>query len=175
MAQLYLFNREISSLFQLLGEQENAISYSVAWSLTKSPSFLNIFLQHVMKKEYDTSDIQILMQRIEKDRGIKDIEIVLDGEFHLIIEAKKGWTLPASDQLDLYSSRASFVQSPCPDKRLIVLSECSRNFAKNRLADQFNGYPVEIFSWKDIHHFANQAKIKSSHAEKRLLDELNLY
>ena len=37
MTRLYLHGRQIDSVFQLLGEHENDISYSVAWALAWIP------------------------------------------------------------------------------------------------------------------------------------------
>lgn len=39
MGEIYLHNRKVDSVFQLLGEYENDISYSVAWTLARCPSF----------------------------------------------------------------------------------------------------------------------------------------
>ena len=136
MTKLFLHGKEMLSVFQLLGEHENDISYSVAWGLTQCPSFLKVFLQNFLNWTGDVSEVEIRMQEYEKGKGFTDIEIELTQEFHLIIEAKRGWNLPDITQLQKYAARTSFMQNPGPDKRLIVLSECSRDYAKNRVPDQ---------------------------------------
>jgi hypothetical protein len=165
----------MKSVFQLLGEHENDISYSVAWGLTQCPSFLKVFLQSVLQWNGNVDEVEIRMQEYEKGKGFTDIEIELTQKFHLIIEAKRGWNLPGIAQLLKYATRTSFLQSPCPDKRLIVLSECSKDYAKHRVPDQVNGFPVEVLSWKDYYQFSKLAHASGTHAEKRLLQELNVY
>ena len=44
MNNLYLSNKKIESIFQLLGEHENDMSYSLAWGLDQCHSFLEKFL-----------------------------------------------------------------------------------------------------------------------------------
>ncbi|GMK39104.1 hypothetical protein PCCS19_21580 [Paenibacillus sp. CCS19] len=175
MTKLFLHSREMKSVFQLLGENENDISYSVAWGLTQCPSFLKVFLQNVLNWNGSVEEVDIRMQEYEKGKGFTDIEIELTQQFHLIIEAKRGWNLPGIAQLQKYATRTSFLQSPCPDKRLIVLSECSKDYAKHRVPDQVNGFPVEVLSWKDFYQFSKMAHASGTHAEKRLLQELNVY
>lgn len=175
MTKLFLHSREMKSVFQLLGEHENDISYSVAWGLTQCPSFLKVFLQSVLNWNGSVDEVEIRMQEYEKGRGFTDTEIELNREFHLIIEAKRGWNLPGLSQLQKYATRPSFLQSSCPDKRLIVLSECSKEYAKHRVPDQVNGFSVEVLSWKDFYQFSRLAHSSGTHAEKRLLHELNVY
>ncbi|RUS44570.1 hypothetical protein [Cohnella sp. AR92] len=175
MTKLFLHSREMKSVFQLLGEHENDISYSVAWGLTQCPSFLKVFLQSVLQWNGTVDEVEIRMQEYEKGKGFTDIEIELTQQFHLIIEAKRGWNLPGIAQLQKYATRTSFIQSPCPDKRLIVLSECSKDYAKHRVPDQVNGFPVEVLSWKDFYQYSKLAHVSGTHAEKWLLQELNVY
>lgn len=175
MTKLFLHSREMKSVFQLLGEHENDISYSVAWGLAKCPSFLKIFLQSVLHWQGDIDEVEIRLQEYEKGKGFTDIEIELVQKFHLIIEAKRGWNLPDNVQLQKYANRTSFTQNPCPDKRLIVLSECSKDYAEHRVPNQVNGFSVEILSWKDVYRFSKLAYASGTHAEKRLLQELNVY
>jgi hypothetical protein len=45
MAELFLHKRRVPSVFHLLGEYENDITYSVAWALANSRAFLDEFLK----------------------------------------------------------------------------------------------------------------------------------
>ena len=47
MAEFFLHRRKVESVFQLLGEHENDISYSVAWGLAQCPLFLHEFLHKI--------------------------------------------------------------------------------------------------------------------------------
>lgn len=176
MSEIYLHNRKIDSVFQLLGEHENDISYSVAWALAQCPSFLHEFLRKVLDLKTNSVDIEIRLQHHEGDGSITDIEIELVNEFYLIIEAKRGWNLPNLTQLEKYAKRPSFIKSKAPSKRLVVLSECSQEYAALNLESKSIG-SVKIIpvSWKDIATFAANAQVKGSYAEKRLIRELLTY
>lgn len=175
MTKLMLRSKEVRSVFQLLGDHENDISYSVAWGLSQCSSFLKVFLEKVLNWQGDVADVEIRMQQYDQGKGYTDIEIEMAPQFHLIIEAKRGWNLPDYTQLYKYATRASFLQSACQTKRLLVLSECSKEYAVSRLPDDVNGFPVEVISWRDVYQYAKEAHNHSNHAEKRLLQELNYY
>lgn len=176
MADLYLHRRKVNSIFQLLGEHENDITYSMAWAFAQSPSFLQTFLQKVVGHEAKTDEVLIRLQQYERDRGITDIEIESPGEFYIIVEAKRGWNLPDCKQLETYANRKSFKVSNAPFKRLVVLSECRRDYAERHLEiREIAGVQVEPISWKDVTMLASKARPEGSHAEKRLIGELLTY
>ena len=172
MTELYLHQRKVDSVFQLLGEHENDISYSVAWALARCPSFLREFLRHVLDWGGAPNGTEIRLQQPETTGGITDIEIEVSDSFYLIGEAKRGWNVPSQEQLKKYAIRASFVASTAPLKRLVVLSECSREYAELRLKSHVEGIPVVPVSWKDMVVLAEKALAEGSHAEKRLIREL---
>ncbi|MFA5248250.1 MAG: hypothetical protein WC415_03320 [Patescibacteria group bacterium] len=178
MSEIFIHNKKIDSIFQLLGEKENDISFSVGWALANAHKFLDVFLEETIewKEKYNPDDIKISLQRHEDNKGFTDFEIEYAGYFHLIIEAKRGWNFPTSDQLEKYAKRNSFLKSSAKIKKILVLSESSVDYA----SAHFNiksvcDFDVEYISWRDIYCFSKKAGIKCSHAEKRLLIELNKY
>lgn len=174
--RLILHTKEIHSVFELLGKNENDISFSVAWALSKCPFFLTGFLTAALGFSPKSGSIEIRLQRHEKDHGYTDIEIECENEFYIIVEAKRGWVVPGEQQLRRYASRASFEKSKAKTKRLIVLSECSRDYGARRLClDSVCGVSVEFISWRDIARIALVARKRGAHAHKRLLDELLIY
>ncbi len=94
---------------------------------------------------------------MEKDAGITDIEIESPGQFFLLIEAKRGWNLPGKAQLEKYACRKAFTANEKFPRKLIVLSECSREYARVHLAVKNIG-SIEIapISWKDVAMYQNQ-------------------
>jgi hypothetical protein len=172
MTDLYLHRRKVDSVFQLLGEHENDISYSVAWALARCPSFLRGFLHHVLDWGGEPKGTEIRLQQPETNGGITDIEIEESGSFYLIGEAKRGWNVPSQEQLKKYAMRPSFVVSSAPLKRLVVLSECSRQYAELCVKSHVEGIPVVPVSWKNMIILAERALAEGSHAEKRLVREL---
>ncbi len=176
MIKLYYHNRKLDCIFQLLGENENDMTCSVAWALTKCPSFLNTFLTSQTKYKIDEDDVVVRLQHSEKTGGITDIEIVSQGKFYLIIEAKKGWQLPSKGQLQKYANRTGFKNSQAPIKMIITLSECSQEYAKENLeANEIIGIPIKSLSWKDMAKLAGIARSISSNSEKHIIDELLIY
>jgi hypothetical protein len=176
MAELLLHKRKVESVFHLLGEHENHITYSVSWALAQSPRFLAAFLREVLGLRADLSNVVIRLQQAEKGAGITDIEIESPGEFFVIVEAKRGWTLPGIKQLETYARRPSFTVSKRITRRLVVLSECSKEYALHHLeTKRVRGVEVLPFSWKTLASLANRAQQGASHAEKRLLRELLIY
>src|SRR5208283_2827300 len=174
MSELYLHNKPIESLFQLLGEDENDITYSIGWALHRSKAFLRLFLKQTLGTHVDSNQAAIYLQHHQHMKGITDIEIKVSNQFHLIVEAKKGWTLPKKKQLKKYASRIK--RDGWPDRRIVVLSECSAIYAEHHLeARQVNGIPVSSVSWRGIVRIAKSSIKKGKNAEKRLLRELITY
>lgn len=173
MAELRLRDREIESVFQLLGERENDISYSVAWVLARCPIFLRAFLDRVGISTSSTEDVLIRLQQYAEDKGFTDIEIESRDQFHIIVEAKRGWNLPSGEQLERYSGR--FQRGFASFERLVVLSECSKEYAESNLKVEIAGIPVEPVSWREVAVLARSVVHEGSHAERRLLRELSTY
>jgi len=173
MTELYLYDRKVDSIFQLLGEHENDISCSVAWALNKCPSFLSAFVQKVTGHRIKASGTQIRLQKYETDGGFTDIEIDAS-EVYIIVEAKRGWNLPKREQLEKYASR--FQHSSALHKSLVVLSECTQEYAELHLdVHKSGGVPIQPISWKDVTAIAEEARQNGSNAEKRLISELSTY
>lgn len=108
MARLVLHNQDVESVFQLLGDKENDISFSVAWVLSRCNQFLKRFIESQIGSRIDPKEIEIDLQHNEKEQGTTDVEIK-SSTFHIIIEAKRGWNLPSRRQLEKYAKRGDFV------------------------------------------------------------------
>lgn len=178
MANLLLHKRPVESIFHLLGEKEDDITFSVGWALSKCSSFLRAFLRTSIswKERIDPQTVSVRLQTYEAEKGRTDIEIESPGNYFLIIEAKRGWNLPSQKQLRKYLSRRSFRTSTARRKAIIVLSECSTDYAKHYLHfPHSSDIPIIPMSWKDVFLSSKKAKNGSSHAEKRLLTELSHY
>jgi len=176
MTELLLHKRKVESVFHLLGEHENDITYSVAWALSQSPHFLSIFVHFALGVTTDSDSVVIRLQQHEKQAGITDIEIESPGKFFLIVEAKRGWSLPSRKQLETYAQRPSFCASKGLPRLILVMSECSSEFAPLNLETQkIAGVEIHPISWKQIACLAVEAQSNCSHAERRILRELLTY
>lgn len=173
MAELYLHGRELKSIFELLGEDEDDITYSIGWALANCPSFLRDFIAHVLRKPSFKlpGDARVYLQESKKTWGRTDIEIRC-GELHIIIEAKRGWVLPSPRQLQQYVPR--FLERNIKHTAIVAMAECSHEYAKLHLPSALDSRPLHFVNWKDIVRLSKKAKM-SSHSEKRLLEQLRAY
>jgi len=176
MGNLYLRKRHVSTVFSLLGDKENHISYSIAWGLSRSPQFLLHFIKEVTNETVNPELVTVSLQEHETHGGITDIELRLPGELHIILEAKRGWNLPHMAQLQQYANRESFKHSKASVRLILTLSECSSEYAQRNIkANHINGVQVAHVSWRQITICAHRAYQSGSNSEKQLLRELNTY
>ena len=106
-----------------------------------------------------------------RESGITDIEIRGKG-YHVIIEAKRGWSLPSEGQLSQYAKRLRSDQDK--QNSVVVMSECSHEYAGSICRKNILGVPIRFLSWKDIDRFIDNIE-KATHFEKSLLRQLRLY
>jgi len=160
-----------------LGTKENNISYSVGYSFSTCPVFLSMFLKELgFAIRFQPDKIKIRLQRFEKAKGFTDFEIIQENEFHIIIEAKRGWEFPGEKQLSKYVSRELFNKSTAKKKMIVLFNESNEAFAKTHFKmTEIGTVPIVVLSWSKLHALAQKAIPESSHREKFILRELNVY
>jgi hypothetical protein len=170
--ELLLHNQPVPSVFNLLGQKENDITFSMGWALSRSPLLLQKFLQKMTrtKQLYDLDRLVVALQEFQKDSGITDIEI-RDACLHVIIEAKRGWILPSQEQLKRYVPR--FRQTKAKNPLIVTASECSQDYAHEYLPAAVEGIPIRHVSWSEISALSRFSR--GTHAEKRLMQEFRNY
>jgi hypothetical protein len=172
MSELLLHKRPVQSVFNLIGENENDITFSIGWALSQSPSLLKNLLRKALRlsNSYDPDQLTISLQESSPAAGITDIEIRCP-KIHLIIEAKRGWSIPTTSQLKTYLRR--FQKTTGVERALITMSECSQTYAQENLPRNLRGIPVHHVSWSDVSRLSHLAR--AGHTEKRLMQELRNY
>ena len=176
MATLRLHGNEVFSVFQLLGNKENDITFSMSWAMTNCPVFLELIVYNCVGIHPDYDRCQIMIQDYKKEtdrRGFTDVEVTDGTSFHIIFEAKRGWCLPEYDQLEHYSRHFLDV----PNREIIILSECSPEYVrKQKMPEEINGIPVAHYSWSRIVKMCGEAyKGSSSYKEKSIISEFTKY
>jgi hypothetical protein len=137
---------------------------------------LKRFLEATLGVAPDLDTVVIRLQQHEANAGITDIEIESAGVFFLIIEAKRGWTVPSIKQLATYALRDSFRADNGIARRIIPLSACSSEYTLHALGcTEIETIEICPLSWEQLAHLAIEAQRRASHAEKRLLKELLVY
>src|SRR5437660_4805832 len=149
MPELLLHNRRVESVFSLLGQTENDITFSMGWALSRSPLLLRSFLQKALRTRHrcDLDRLVVALQEFQKGSGITDIEI-RDAGLHVIIEAKRGWILPSREQLKKYVPR--FRQTKAENPLIVTASECSQDYAHEYLPTEVVRIPIRHICWSWI-------------------------
>jgi len=170
MAVLTLSGREVQSVFELLGAKENDLTYALGWALSRSPTFLSAVVGDVCGDDQQLDDPGISLQEYGGfGGGFTDVEI-RDVDFHVVLEAKRGWVMPGEQQLVKYETRFG------DDARrafLLTVSDCSRSYAALHNPNSVGRASVVHRSWEDIAKLAD-CRPSSLH-ERRLLQELRRY
>lgn len=121
MPELLLYDHPVPTVFDLLGQKENDITYSIGWGLAKSPAFLRALLRNLLEAEDVGEVTAIRLQQHEHDGGFTDIEIE-GARGRVILEAKRGRQLPTRTQLERYAPRLLASSSRCPQLHLLSLT-----------------------------------------------------
>jgi hypothetical protein len=171
-AALTLYGRPIGTIFDLLGQKENDITYAFGWALANSDPLSAALLADVLSAKTDLSAELVRLQEGIPGAGFTDIEIVVAGEAALVvIEAKRGYSLPDLAQLEKYATRTANL----PDA-LVVCAEASADFVLGKLPPSVADVPVVYRSWREIEALVAASAAESRrHPEKRLLLDLSRY
>jgi hypothetical protein len=169
VTELSLHGHEVRTVFDLLGDKENDITYSLGWALSHSDRLLYAVLGRVFRRK-PGGVRAVRLQEFVPGGGFTDVEVETE-RVHLIVEAKRGWTLPRRAQLEQYAPRVRGVA----DSAIVVMSECSAEYARPRLPKKVRGVHVKHLSWAEVTKLAENAARTAGLNEKRLLGELTRY
>ena len=172
---LISYGEMTETIFELFGSDENAITKSLAWVMSRCPDFCKCIAERVFGNVQMSGEYFVYYQRYSSDNGITDIEVTDNENFHIIFEAKKGWQLPLYDQLQKYSGRKEFRSECTKYKKIVSMSECSTEYAENYLPKEIEGIEIMHLSWKDVFDCARKAGANLNNAGRKILDELCRY
>jgi hypothetical protein len=170
VADLLLHGRPVATVFDLLGDKENDITYSLGWALANSDRLALDLLDDVLGSQGDTESPAISLQDFVSGGGYTDVEIKTPHR-HLIVEAKRGWSLPSLAQLEKYAPQIERSQGV-----LLVIAEGSSEFADSAgCPRQAAGVAVHYRSWQQVTALVAVVASSARGAERRLLEELVRY
>lgn len=170
MVELRLHGEQVQTVFDLLGKKENDITYSLGWALSQSDRLATALLEDVFPGDTPGELRAVRLQEFLAEGGYTDIEVESE-RFDLILEAKRGWNLPSRRQLTQYAPRLHGKSASA----ILVVSECSPDFARHRLPKSVDGVRVAYRSWKQVAQLVETWSQGGTHAEGRLLRELVRY
>jgi hypothetical protein len=170
VTDLTLYGRTINTVFDLLGEKENDLTYALGWGLARNEHFAQRLLADVFDGQKIGDLRAVRLQEFESGGGFTDIE--LESEYvAIVLEAKRGWNLPRLEQLAKYTPRLAQAEIGC----IVVVSEASSEFAASQVPAVVAGVPVAYRSWKEIVLLAEACTSLGGRAEQRILKELIAY
>jgi hypothetical protein len=162
----------VSSVFDILGKDENDLTAALGFVLAHCPMVRAAALERRWPEGRGLAQQHVSFALEVRDRdGRTDLEIQL-GRALLIVEAKRGWVLPKQDQLGRYAHRIAKEVGP---GALVTLSQASQALAAMDLPDEISGVPVRHLAWRDV--FADISAVRGScrGRERLWLDEFRAY
>jgi len=163
---------EAATVFSLLGGDENAATFALGWTLSRSETLLRSFLERLGLAR-PAGEVRIELQRHADDAGFTDIELVAPDELHVIVEAKVGGGVAGAVQLERYRPR--FGQAHA-GQALVSISAAPAYAASRLLAASLDGVPISHVSWGDVRRLvrgATPAAVGST--ERRWLRDLDTH
>ena len=175
MTQLSVHGQKVDTVFELLGSNENAMTYSLGWALAECDVFSQKLAEMLGLSGGFSDAMHIRLQEYDPQKGFTDIEIIDPGRFHIVIEAKRGFNIPCTGQLEKYAGRLLDSPDTKAKKMLLVLAESDRKeqWLARHVPEQVKQVEVKAISWKQFQNMANDCVAKAKkHSEKRLLRQL---
>jgi len=174
MNALKIYQKPIESVFDLLGRDENDITFSLSFALSRCPTFLKKFLADVLPTNFAYSLDQVGIEcQNPVEGGFTDIEITQNGLFRLIFEAKVGTNLPGFVQVEKYAK--SLNENAWAFKEIITLSDSLSAESKALLGKEVEDVPINHLSFRDIISIAGASEKEGKNKEKAILAELIKY
>ena len=167
MTELLLHDRPVPSTYSLLSADENSFTFAFGHALSQSKALCDAFTKEVFGRPFKVDSVRL--QEFDRDGGYTDIQ--LEGaEFCSVLEAKLGWDLPSGRQLRRYVGR--LLRAKKKYKRLVVLSECTNEYASHNLRERVRDVPVKPLTWVRVRELVRIAAAKSRGHERFHLSEL---
>lgn len=178
LTPLFLHNSQVDTFFELLGSNENDMTKSLGWTLANSTRLRAEFADQLDLVNGFSENIQIRLQHRGNQHGVTDIEILdFENHHHIIIEAKRGFSVPSTEQLELYARRMNENIGHDMNNLMVVLAESDHQelWLGLHIPETVNDIPVVGISWRQFQIMANLGLNDATHAEKRLLNQLIEY
>ena len=181
MPTIQLRGQTVDSVFELLGRDENSMTFALGWCMGKVPKFLDAIAVE-LEAEAPGENVKVRLQEHGGKHGITDIEVVDPGRLAWIFEAKAGFEPPGPAQLSKYATRLLENPDTSGDttaKLLVVLAKSDRKelWLKMRSLDVIPGIsiPVRVLSWGNVLQCIEKTKPIADNTGKGLLRQLSAF
>ena len=174
MASVSRYGRDVTTVFDLLGTHEPALTAALGWTMARSSQLMGALLTKLgLDGSTDPHDVAVQLESADA-LGRTDIEIFTPTA-HVIIEAKQGWIVPGEMQLAAYVPRLSTAAAGGLDTRLVTLSDSTPEWAREVLPPEVGGVPVTHWSWDDVRDLIDDARRGVRGVERQWLDQMEDY
>jgi hypothetical protein len=175
MSRLVRHNRTVTTFFDLLGTSENDMTDALAFTLSRSPLFLRRVVSDLgCSDDFDDDHVLLSVQTRRACEGITDLEIQVGALFFAVLEAKRGASLPAAEQLGRYATVVA--RHPALTTRLVSVSNSSPESANACLESlSIPGVDHLHRSWRQLRDLARDSRPHETIAAKRVLDQFIAY
>lgn len=177
MPDLLLRNRKVDSVFELIGGDENSLTFALGWCLQEVPALLRTIAASLGLATPDEQETSVLLQEFGGKHGFTDIEIRDPGRQFWILEAKIGFLPPGQEQLKKYADRLNVRKDQGANPVLIVVAQSDRRdiMLQKAVPSSIDGIPVLVLSWGQLLRCCRQTHPKASNSGKRVLAQLELF
>lgn len=151
MVALRLHGSRVDTVFDLLGRNENDMTFALGWGLSRSRAVLRRFVERVAPgAELEPPVVVELQEHDRADGGFTDIEL-LSADLHVIVEAKRGWDPPSDAQLLRYEPHLARADRPA--QRVVILTHNGGEAVVRHQVGPRQPVPsaaVEVLGWSDV-------------------------
>ena len=176
MAELQLHGEPVATVFDLLGQNENDMTFALGFGLSRNEAMLRGFVSHVAPGAPLEPPIVVELQKHDAaDGGFTDIEVRAQ-DLHVIVEAKRGWDPPSQEQLQRYESRLA--RTARSAQRIVILTQNGAEIVvRHRLGPWKPSDPAQlnVIGWSDVVSIARSASREGPRDERSLAAELATY
>jgi len=170
MVKLTRHGSDVTSVFDLLGTDENDLTAALGFTLTNCAPLLAALMRRVQPEmDWHGDEARVALEERDSE-GRTDLEIQTSHAL-FICEAKRGWRLPSTSQLRQYTGRIHRQGNGA----LITLSQASRALAAATLPAQVDGIPLIHLPWKEVLADINLVRSDCRGRERLWLEQLRSY
>jgi hypothetical protein len=170
--KLFRSGRAIPTMFDLLGDWEDDMTYSLGLVASRCIHFASALATAVGGTPGADDVGTVQLQTVDLD-GRSDLELQWAGLFHGVFEAKRGPQLPSLQQLQKYVPR--LVASLAHTKVLVAVTNATPEYACLALPPDLNGIPLRHLAWRTIRDLARSARPKEPVRNRGMLAEFESY
>ena len=177
MPTLLLRNRQVDSVFELIGRDENSLTFALGWCLREAPSLLAAIAAALGLANPVEQETSVLLQEFGGKHGFTDVEVRDPGRQFWILEAKVGFLPPGHEQLQKYADRLNVRKDEGAKPVLVVVAQSDRRDVMLQKAgpSAIDGIPVLVLSWGRLLRCCHEAHAQASNSGKRALAQLETF